>query len=171
MSVFGNMTDDEIRATQDKLDELCQRHDVEKFNIQGGVGLVGWQKLVQAMCGVDVNQRDKSGRKANSDGLVDDVRRQYMLYRDFGRLEIFDDKDKTKNTTYNQLPDFYDNEVHNFIADNLSEKYGKKIKPSRIRGILNNEHNREQLKRLTQDEFKELENASFDPDEFIVNTK
>lgn len=171
MSVFQSMTNDEIQAAQDRLNELCNRHGIEKFSIQGGVGLVGWQKLILAMCGVDVNQRYRSGRKANQDEFVDDVRRQYALYTDFGRVEIFNDKDKTKETTYKQLPDFYDNEVHNFIADSLSEKYGKKIKPSKIRGILKNKHNREQLKRLAQDEFKKLENAPFDPDEFIVNTK
>ncbi|MCC6597494.1 MAG: hypothetical protein IT559_01745 [Alphaproteobacteria bacterium] len=171
MSVFDDMTNDEIQAAQDRLDELCNRHDVEKFSVQGGVGLAGWLKLIQAMCGVDVNQRDKSGRKANPDELVDDVRRQHALYTDFGRVEIFDDKDKTKQTTYKVLPDFYGNEIHNFIADSLSEKYRKKITPSKIRGILNNKHNKEQLERLTRDEFKELENVPFDPDEFIEDVK
>lgn len=170
MSVFDNMTDDEIQAAQDRFNELCNKHCVEEFSVKSGVGLVGWQKLVWAMCGVDINHRKKSGRNANSDKLIDDVRKLYAQHTDFQRCELVYNKEKTEKS-YQVASKIYDYEAHNFIADSLSEKCGKKIKPSKIRGILNNEHNKEQLEQLIQNEFKELENAAFDPDELIEDIK
>ena len=159
------MSGSNIKAVQGKLDKLCEEHGIEKFGIQDDVGLVCWRKLVQAMCGVDVNYREESGRKANSDKLIDDVRRLYALYMDFSRLEILNDNDKTKETTYRQLPDFRKKQIYGFIADSLSKSSGKKITPDKVRGILNNKHNKEQLERLAREEFKGLEAASFDPDD------
>lgn len=159
------MSDFNIKAAQHRLDKLCEEHGVEKFNIEGAVGLVCWRKLVQAMCGIDINYREESGRKANPDKLVDDVRRLYALYMDFSRLEISNDTDKTKETTYRQLPDFLKKQIYGFIADSLSKSYGEEITSGRVRGILNNKHNKEQLERLQREEFKELEVSSFDPDD------
>lgn len=170
MSDSDDMSDEE-KAAQVRLDKLCKEHNVEKFSIRDDVGLVCWRNLIQAMCGMDINRREKPGRKGNSDELVDEIRRLYALYTDFPKLEIDESKDKTDKERYKCLPDFYEYQMYNFISDGLSKKYGKKIKPDRIRGILNNPHNREQLKRLAEDEFKELKNATFDPDEFVGNAK
>lgn len=87
MSVFDNMTDDEIQATQDRLNELCNRHGIEKFSIQGGVGLVGWQKLILAICGVHINYCEQPGRKAYSQEFILDVGARIDIYRDFVRFD------------------------------------------------------------------------------------
>ncbi|QQG36635.1 MAG: hypothetical protein HYS17_02345 [Micavibrio aeruginosavorus] len=139
---------DEEKAAQVRLDKLCKEHSVEKFSIRDDVGLVCWRNLIQAMCGMDINRREKPGRKGNSDDLVDEVRRLYALYTDFSRLEIDESKDKTDKKRYKNLPDFYKYQVYGFISDDLSKKYGKEITSNQVRGILKNDHNSEQLKRL-----------------------
>lgn len=159
------MGNSEIKAAQKKLNNLCKQYGVEKFSIENKVGLVCWQKLVQAMCGIDINQHEKPGRKANSDELIDNVRKLYALHTDFSRFEISDDKNKSKKTRYKKLPDFREKEIHGLIAKSLSKTYGMKITAEKVRGILNNRHNRNQLKKLADKEFDELKNTPFNPDD------
>lgn len=164
---LDRLTDDEIRAAQGKLNDLCEQYKLEKFNIQGAVGLVGWKKLIHAMCGLDINHRDKSGRKANSDELVDDVRRLYALHSEFSRFRTYKDEKTGKDVICGNAPDFSDTKIHELIAENLSIKYDRKIKPTKIRGILNGPHSVNQLTRLARAEIENLENDLADPDEIF----
>jgi hypothetical protein len=165
MSIFEQMTDQEIQEAQDKLNELCTKYDLEAFNIQEKDGLVCWRRLVQAMCGVNVEYKDTPGRKSHSDEFVDNVRRLDALYTDFSRFVIPNDVKNSEMAVHTQLPDFRRKEIYGFIADSLSKKYGKEISSDMVKGILNNKNNKDHLERLTKEEFKELETASFDPDE------
>ena len=174
MSVFDKMSKEAIKAAQTKLDKLCAKNKVAKFKIDSSVGLVGWQKLVQSMCGIDISHSKKLGRKPNSDELLDEVRQLYRLHSEFSRFRTYYDEKKERSkqeTITGHAPDFSDRQIHELIAKTVSEKFDKTITPTKIRGILNNNHNKDQLEKLTRKEIADLENDPCNPDDFFNSTK
>lgn len=160
MSVFDNMTDEDIQTAQERLDKLCNEYNVEQFNIQDESGLVCWQKLVRAMCGIDINYRKKPGKKAYPQEFIWDVGARIDVYRDFIR---FDNEKFEKDGVLEQIGDTLRRDASIYaVADELRET-GEKYTDEQIRGIYDRYRN------LRKKRIEDLENDPCDPDEMFKN--
>lgn len=161
MSVFNNMTEEE-QAAQVRLDELCEKHGVEKFNIHDDDGLVCWRNLVQAMCDIDVNHRKKPGRKAYTQEFILDVGARIDIYRDFVR---FDNEKLEKEGVLEQIGETLRRNASIYtVADELRET-GEEYTDEQIRGIY------DRYRKLRKKEIEDLQNDPCDPDEIFKNMK
>lgn len=99
MSVFDKMTEDEIQAAQDRLDELCDENKIERFNAKfTSHKSQKWQALALRMCGLNVpdptrgrnpdEDLEKAGALAylyfdlcgyKPENMIDEIIKQYNL--------------------------------------------------------------------------------------------
>ena len=163
MSVFEKMSEDEIQAAQEKLNKLCKEHRVKEFNIQQGDGLVCWRKLVQSMCGIDVNYCEKPGKKAYSNNFILDVGARIDAYRSFER---FDQSILDKDNNLVKIGDPMMSKIAiPEVKDQINFEMGTDYSDGQISGIY------QMYKKLRKAEVKGQENDPTDPDKFYQNLK
>lgn len=163
MSVFDKMTDDEIQVVQKKLHQLCKEHGVEEFDIKTNDGPVCWRKLVQSMCGIDINYRKKSGRVSYTDSFILDVGARIDAYRSFER---FDQKTLDEENELVKIGDPMGRNMSIYhVEDQINREIGSDYSSEQIRGIY------DRYRKLKKNEAIKLENDPIDPDEFFQNVK
>ncbi|MGE4351139.1 MAG: hypothetical protein AB7E52_03005 [Bdellovibrionales bacterium] len=163
MSNLDKMPREEIEKAQDKLGKLCKKFDVKEFSILDGVGLVGWQKLVQAMCGIDINDGEKPGRKAYPKEFILDVGSRIDAYRDFTR---FDNQKLEEEGVLEEIGGTLMRKIaFSEVATEIRTKTGEEYTDDQIRGIYDD------YRKLRKEELRDLENYPADPDELFYNMK
>lgn len=84
-----NYSEQEIKAAQKILDDLCKKHGIPPFRIdrrQGG----NWKQLVQRMCGLNPEPLKEGGRPTKY--TEDQVRRIGQLVDIISSFDEYDDK-------------------------------------------------------------------------------
>lgn len=85
MSVFDNMSPEEIKAAQGLLNKLCKENDVPRFPITAKKA--PWKRLVLSMCGINENKPQKQrGPKPREQEQIDDFLQSMMCFLDFGSI-------------------------------------------------------------------------------------
>lgn len=83
MSVFDEMTKEEIQAAQVLLNKLCKENDIHPFSIIAKKA--PWKKLVLSMCGINEDKAAKRrGPKPRQQEQIDDFLNFIMTFAEFG---------------------------------------------------------------------------------------
>lgn len=85
MSILKNIPDDEIKAAQERLNELCDKIGVTRFNIKDKkIKSKKWQTIVLRQCGLNI--KDK-GTGRPEDAETWEIGSTALLLQDFGNFK------------------------------------------------------------------------------------
>lgn len=101
MAKPGGFTDEELKAAQSKLDDLCQKYGMKPFEIQHkGPDSKKWQSLVLRMCGLNVVD-PKWGARENEDTF--EIGSHALVLLEFWEQDEETGKIITKEDVYNEV--------------------------------------------------------------------